>query len=163
MESILQMQNVATLRRMVREWTNSHRIRGYSTMKKADLVEAINKDLLFRKKEDDEMLEDVVKRLAVIPDKLLESKAQEHSRKAQPKAEAKKEEVVLGGEKVQFKEGALRSMLRLTPKEKLTKPLIRKMLQIPVGGRLEYFNKVRKQTPLLRKRLEFALTLMKGK
>ena len=171
MEGILKSQSVAHLKKMVSAWTNSHRIKGYSRMKKDDLVDAMMKEITFKKKDDDEMLRDVVKRMAKASDRQLKAKAAELEKKASSKSASataaaaapapKKELVTLDGEKIAFKGDALRNMLRLGKKEKLTKPLIRKMLEVPVGGRVQYFDKVRRQTPLLRKRLQFALTLMK--
>ncbi len=168
MEGILKSQSVAHLKKMVSAWTNSHRIKGYSRMKKDELVAAMMKEITFKKKEDEEMLRDVVKRMAKASDRQLKAKAAELEKKASSKSASaaaapapKKELVTLDGEKIAFKGDALRNQLRLGKKEKLTKPLIRKLLEVPVGGRLQYFNKVKTQTPLLRKRLQFALTLMK--
>lgn len=163
MEGILKSQSVAHLKKMVSAWSNSHRIKGYSRMKKDDLVDAMMKEITFKKKDDDEMLRDVVKRMAKASDRQLKAKAAELEKKASAAAAPapKKELVTLDGEKIAFKGDALRNQLRLGKKEKLTKPLIRKLLEVPVGGRLQYFNKVKTQTPLLRKRLQFALTLMK--
>ena len=168
MEGILKSQSVAHLKKMVSAWSNSHRIKGYSRMKKDELIDAMMKEITFKKKEDDEMLRDVVKRMAKASDRQLKAKAAELEKKASTKSAPasaapapKKELVKIDGEKIAFKGDALRNMLRLGKNEKLTKPLIRKMLEVPVGGRVQYFNKVRKQTPLLRKRLNFALTLMK--
>ena len=168
MEGILKSQSVAHLKKMVSAWSNSHRIKGYSRMKKDELIDAMMKEITFKKKEDDEMLRDVVKRMAKASDRQLKAKAAELEKKASAKSAPasaapapKKELVTLDGEKIAFKGDALRNMLRLGKNEKLTKPLIRKMLEVPVGGRVQYFNKTRRQTPLLRKRLNFALTLMK--
>ena len=169
MEGILKSQSVAHLKKMVSAWSNSHRIKGYSRMKKDELIDAMMKEITFKKKEDDEMLRDVVKRMAKASDRQLKAKAAELEKKASAKSAPaaaaapapKKELVTIDGEKIAFKGDALRNMLRLGKNEKLTKPLIRKMLEVPVGGRVQYFNKTRRQTPLLRKRLNFALTLMK--
>jgi hypothetical protein len=73
----------------------------------------------------------------------------------------KKETVKIDGEKITFKAGALRNMLKMTSKEKLTKTMMRKALKKKDGAEVTFFGRKRKMTKLLRKRLNFGLTLMK--
>lgn len=177
MEALLQSQSVAHLKKMISTWTNSHRIKGYSRMKKDELIDAMEREMTFKKKEDDEMLQDVVKRMAKATEKQLKAKAEEvaktnteaRKKKAQEalekydkeqKAKAKAE-IKLGGEKIKFKPDALRKQLRMRKDDKLTKPLIRKMLKVPDGGVIEPFNKRFNMTKMLRKRLQLALNMMK--
>lgn len=129
-------------------------------MKKSDLIDAMMKNMLFTKKEDDETLKEVAERVLGLKKKPVLKTKPAPTPVAKPPADT--ETVILDGERIKFKEGALRQQLRLTPKEKLTKSMIKEMLKKPVGSVIKYFNKERQMTPLLKKRLEFALTLMKG-
>lgn len=72
----------------------------------------------------------------------------------------KMESIKLDGEKVQFKEGALRKMLKLKENEKLTIPMIKKIID---KKEFTLFKRKYKMTPLMKKRLNFAMTLMKKK
>tara|TARA_Y100001972_G_C7622577_1_gene312264 strand:- start:876 stop:1289 length:414 start_codon:yes stop_codon:yes gene_type:complete len=76
-----------------------------------------------------------------------------------PKAsKSKMETIELDGKKVKFKEGALRKMLKLKPDEKLTIPMIKKIIN---KNEFTLFKRKYKMTPLMKKRLNFAMTLMK--
>ena len=70
----------------------------------------------------------------------------------------KMETIKLDGKKVQFKEGALRKMLKLKPNEKLSRPMIKKIIN---KEKFKLFGREYKMTPLMKKRFNFALTLMK--
>ena len=74
------------------------------------------------------------------------------------KSKSKMETIELDGKKVQFKEGALRRQLKLKPDEKLSKPMIKKIIN---KEKFKLFGRDYKMTPLLKKRLNFAMTLMK--
>lgn len=78
-------------------------------------------------------------------------------------SKAPKAEVELDGEKVEFKEGALRKQLGMKKDDKLSISMINKMLKSKDGEMVEAFGKMKKMTPLLRRRLNFAKTLMKRK
>ena len=76
-----------------------------------------------------------------------------------PKHYKKKTETVeLDGKQVKFKEGALRKQLKLKKDEKLTKPMIKKIIN---KENFKLFGRDYKMTPLMKKRFNFALTLMK--
>lgn len=76
---------------------------------------------------------------------------------AYPKGEA-----ILDGEKVEFKEGALRSQLKVPREYKFSKADLRKLDKIEVGKPFTFLGKeFKKKTPLMGKRIKFALVLMK--
>lgn len=70
-------------------------------------------------------------------------------------------EVKLDGEKIKFKEGALRKMFKMKDNQKFTITMINKLLKKKDGEEVEAFGVKRKMTKLLRKRLNFGKTLMK--
>lgn len=70
----------------------------------------------------------------------------------------KMETIELNGKQVKFKEGALRKQLKLKPDEKLSKAMIKKIIN---KKEFMLFKRKYKMTPLLKKRLNFAMTLMK--
>tara|TARA_R100001591_G_scaffold105354_1_gene113359 strand:- start:1928 stop:2347 length:420 start_codon:yes stop_codon:yes gene_type:complete len=74
------------------------------------------------------------------------------------KSKSKMETIELNGKQVKFKEGALRRQLKLKPDEKLSKPMIKKIIN---KEKFKLFGRDYKMTPLLKKRLNFAMTLMK--
>ena len=74
------------------------------------------------------------------------------------KSKSKMETIELNGEKVKFKEGALRRQLKLKPSEKLSKMMIKKIIN---KEKFKLFGREYKMTPLMKKRLNFAMTLMK--
>jgi hypothetical protein len=69
--------------------------------------------------------------------------------------------VELDGKKVKFKAGALRAMFKMKDNQKFSVSRINKMLKAEDGSTVEAFGTSRKMTKLLRKRLNFAKTLMK--
>ena len=73
----------------------------------------------------------------------------------------KMESITIDGDKINFKAGALRSMFKMKKSQKWTKGLMRKLLKKKDGEEVEAFGHRRKMTKLLRKRLNFGLTLMK--
>jgi hypothetical protein len=77
------------------------------------------------------------------------------------KAKSKIGRVRLGGKTINFKKGALRSMFKMKPSQKFTKSMMRAMLKKKDGEQVDAFGTRRKMTKLLRKRLNFGLTLMK--
>jgi hypothetical protein len=81
----------------------------------------------------------------------------------EPKAAPKKKmaSVELDGKKVKFKAGALRAMFKMKDDQKFSVSRINKMLKAEDGSTVEAFGVSRKMTKLLRKRLNFAKTLMK--
>ncbi len=70
-------------------------------------------------------------------------------------------EVVLDGEKIKFKEGGLRSQLKVPKSHKFTKAELNKLDKIKTGEKFSFLGKEFKKTPLMAKRISFALTLMK--
>ena len=73
------------------------------------------------------------------------------------------ETVEIDGEKIEFKEGALRKQLKLKKDFKLTKTILNKLKKVKDGEKFDLEGKSFKMTPLLKKRINFALVLMKGK
>ena len=72
----------------------------------------------------------------------------------------KYETIELEGEKVKFKEGALRKQLKLKPTQKLSKAMLNKVKKTEVGKTFELFKKKHKMTKLMKKRINFAIVLM---
>ena len=70
-------------------------------------------------------------------------------------------EAVLDGEKVKFKEGALRSQLKVGKDHKFTKTELNKLKKVKTGEKFMFHGKEFKMTPLMAKRINFALVLMK--
>ena len=70
------------------------------------------------------------------------------------------ETIELDGEKVKFKEGALRKQLKLKPAEKLSKAMLNKVKKTEVGKEFKLFNRKYKMTKLMKKRINFAIVLM---
>jgi hypothetical protein len=58
----IERNSVKQLRTYVRNWSNSHRIKGYSTMKRAALVEAIHREVLEERKAKSANLETIIAR-----------------------------------------------------------------------------------------------------
>ncbi len=71
--------------------------------------------------------------------------------------------VVLDGEKVEFKEGGLRNQLKVPKDYKFKLSELRRMAKVNTGNTFNFLNKDRKMTPLLKKRINFAITLMTRK
>ena len=66
----------------------------------------------------------------------------------------------LGGEKVAYREGALRRQLGLTAKQKLTRSSLDRLKRVEVGSMFTLFGKKHRMTPLLKKRVSLGRTLM---
>jgi hypothetical protein len=73
------------------------------------------------------------------------------------------ETIELDGERVTFKKGALRKMLKVPDDYEFKKPVLRKLQKIEVGDKFDFLGKTRTMTALMKKRINFALILMKGK
>jgi len=71
-------------------------------------------------------------------------------------------EVILDGEKIKFKEGGLRQQLKVPKDYKFKKSDLNKLNKIKTGEEFEFLGKKFKKTPLMAKRISFALTLMKS-
>jgi hypothetical protein len=71
-------------------------------------------------------------------------------------------EVILDGEKIKFKEGGLRQQLKVPKDYKFKKSDLNKLNKIKTGEEFEFLGKQFKKTPLMAKRITFALTLMKS-
>ena len=71
-------------------------------------------------------------------------------------------EAEIDGEKIEFKEGALHKQLKTPPGYTFKKAELEKMKKVPTGEMFDFMDKKRKMTPLLKKRVNFALVLMKG-
>lgn len=74
-----------------------------------------------------------------------------------------KETIKLGDEKITFKKGALRSQLKLNKNQDLSVKILEKLKKVETGSRFMLNNKDLKKTPLMSRRINFALTLMKKK
>jgi hypothetical protein len=81
-----------------------------------------------------------------------------HSKSSKP---VKTGEVELDGEKVKFKEGALRTMLKVPKSHKFTKTELNKLKKVKTGEKFSFLGKEFKKTALMAKRINFALVLMK--
>ena len=72
----------------------------------------------------------------------------------------KKEEITINDEKIKFKKGALHRQLKVPQSYTFSKAELNKIKKIPAGGLFEFKGKTFKKTPLLARRVNFALTLM---
>tara|TARA_E500000318_G_C3510433_1_gene192090 strand:+ start:549 stop:779 length:231 start_codon:yes stop_codon:yes gene_type:complete len=72
-----------------------------------------------------------------------------------------KETVKLDGEKITFKKGALKRQLGVPDSYTFKKSELEKMKKVENGKSFTWKGKQRKMTPLLKRRVVFALTLMK--
>tara|TARA_R110002051_G_scaffold316953_1_gene397392 strand:- start:870 stop:1109 length:240 start_codon:yes stop_codon:yes gene_type:complete len=70
-------------------------------------------------------------------------------------------EVVLDGEKIKFKEGGLRSQLKVPKDYKFNVTTLRKLANVKTGEKFKFLGKEFKKTSLMDKRINFAITLMK--
>lgn len=86
--------------------------------------------------------------------------ARKNTRRKQMKAKSGMAEVELDGEKVEFKEGALHKMMKTPPGYKFKKSELNKLKKVETGEMFEFLGKKRKMTALMKKRINFALTLM---
>lgn len=73
----------------------------------------------------------------------------------------KKETVKIDKEKITFKKGALSSQLKLGKGEKFNKSELNNLKKIENGKEFTFRGNKFKMTPLMKKRITFALTLMK--
>jgi hypothetical protein len=78
------------------------------------------------------------------------------------KSKAKTGTAVLDGETIKFKEGGLRQQLKVPKDHKFTKTELNKLNKIKTGEKFNFLGKEFKKTPLMAKRISFALTLMKS-
>jgi len=150
----LQKMKVNELRAAVRSWQHSNRIRGYSTMKKAQLIDEIMKEVNFGQPAEVSLEKHLKK---VIP------KPVPKPRRSPPKPKAKPEEesVLLDDKVVKFREGALRRQMRLKPSEKFTRSQLLKIAKTPTNKMFTAFGREYKATRLLKQRAAFGATLMK--
>ena len=72
-------------------------------------------------------------------------------------------EITIRGKKIKFEEGALRRALKVPDNEKLLMGDLRKANKTEVGKDFMYNGKKFKMTNLMKKRITFAITLMKMK
>jgi len=72
-------------------------------------------------------------------------------------------EVNLNGEKVEFKEGTLRQMLKAPKDMKLTPPILKKINKTEVGKEFTFNGRKIKMTPLMKKRITLGINLQKKK
>ena len=144
----LQKMKVSELRSAVRSWQHNNRIRGYSTMKKADLVDAIHREI-----EIGQPLEDSL-------EKHIRSRLPKPVPKPRPKS-APEESVLLDDKVVKFRPGALRRQMRLKPDERFTRSQLLKIADVPTNKMFRIFGREYKATPLLKQRAAFGATLMK--
>ena len=75
----------------------------------------------------------------------------------------KKVKVELDGEKVEFKEGTLRSMLKAPKDMKLTAPVLKKINKTEVGKTFDFNGRKIKMTALMKKRVTLGINLQKKK
>jgi hypothetical protein len=77
------------------------------------------------------------------------------------KKSPERETVEIDGERISFKKDALRKQLGLSEGEKFTKSELEKLKKIEVGDKFTFRGKSKSMTTLMKKRITFALTLMK--
>jgi len=70
-----------------------------------------------------------------------------------------KEEIELGGKKIEIKKGALSKQLGIPIEKDIPKSLLRKLKKMKVGEETEYKGKKIKITRLLKQRVSLAMTL----
>tara|TARA_R110002124_G_C8972794_1_gene515372 strand:- start:11743 stop:12102 length:360 start_codon:yes stop_codon:yes gene_type:complete len=83
--------------------------------------------------------------------------------KKAPSKKPKMAEADIDGEKIKFKEGALHKQLKTPEGYTFKKAELEKMKKVENGDMLEFLGKKIKMTPLLKRRVTFALVLMRGK
>jgi len=86
-----------------------------------------------------------------------------HRRKQAKRAPKKTGEVVLDGEKVKFKEGGLRNMLKVKKDYKFNLRGLKILQKIPEGDKFKFEGKDFKMTKLMKQRINFGITLMSRK
>jgi hypothetical protein len=81
-----------------------------------------------------------------------------------PGANKKKtEEITIDGKKIKFEKGALRRALKVPANEKILMGDLKKANKTEIGKDFMYDGKKFKMTQLMKKRITFAITLMKMK
>jgi len=70
-----------------------------------------------------------------------------------------REEIELGGKKIEIKKGALSKQLGIPIEKDIPKSLLRKLKKMKVGEETEYKGKKIKITRLLKQRVSLAMTL----
>lgn len=84
--------------------------------------------------------------------------------KKPPGANKKKTgEITIDGKKIKFEEGALRRALKVPANEKILMGDLKKANKTEIGKEFMYDGKKFKMTQLMKKRITFAITLMKMK
>jgi len=73
----------------------------------------------------------------------------------------KTQTVVIDKEKITFKPGALRSMLKLPTDYKFSKSSLERLKKIETGKKFKFLDNDFKMSPLMKRRINFALVLMK--
>ena len=96
------------------------------------------------------------------PKKEMEGSKDSKVTKRAPKSKPKMATADLDGEEVKFKEGALHKQLKTPEGYKFKKSELEKMKKVENGDMVEFMGRKIKMTPLLKKRVSFALVLMKG-
>ena len=72
-------------------------------------------------------------------------------------------EITIDGKKIKFEEGALRRALKVPANEKILMGDLKKANKTEIGKEFMYDGKKFKMTNLMKKRITFAITLMKMK
>jgi hypothetical protein len=75
----------------------------------------------------------------------------------------KMQSVMLDGEEVEFKEGTLRSQLKVPKDMKLTPAVLKKINKTEVGKVFEFNGRKIKMTSLMKKRITLGINLQKKK
>ena len=68
--------------------------------------------------------------------------------------------IKLDGEEIKFKEGGLRNQLKVPKDYKFKKTDLNRLDKVKTGEKFNFLGKEFKKTPLMAKRISFALTLM---
>jgi len=139
---------VSELRGAIRSWQHANRISGYSTMRKGALINEMMKEIQLGQPAE-VTLEKHLRKVLPMP-----------TPKPAPKPKAAPEESVLLDDKVvTYKPGAMRRQMRLSPTEKLSQAILKRLAGAKTGAMVKAFGRDYKATPLLKKRAQFALTL----
>jgi len=150
---------VSELRGAIRSWQHANRISGYSTMRKGPLIEEVMREIQLGQPSEvtlEKHLRKVLPKPVPAPRKM----APKAAPKAAPKPKAAPEESVLLDDKVvTYKPGAMRRQMRLSPTEKLSQAILKRIAGAKMGAMVKAFGREYKVTPLLKKRAQFALVL----
>jgi hypothetical protein len=79
-----------------------------------------------------------------------------------PTKKMEMETAEIDGDKIEFKKGALHRQLKVKDDYTFKKGELGKLLKVDNGEMFEFKGKSFKMTPLLKRRINFALVLMKG-